>query len=258
MADITDYIQSLQKQHELWKEETKTLYNGLKVKQGMRIADLGCGPGFTSLELADLAGPGGQVFAIDSSKEMLEDLGARLNGQTNIDIKHQDLNEWEPGGFTFDAILLRWVAYQLKDPARLLATARQSLKPQGRIAILDYFSQRYVFCPGHPVFERFVDAMEAYWRQQGCDVHVQQKMPGLLKEAGFRIVDIMPVVKCARPGMPLWNWPRWKKLLERFLKLGLLDKEDGDIFLYEWQSLQARDEAFFLTPPMLSIIAERT
>jgi len=42
------------------------------VRQGMTVMDIGCGPGFFTLAMAKMVGPGGMVIAIDVQKEMLD------------------------------------------------------------------------------------------------------------------------------------------------------------------------------------------
>lgn len=50
------------------------------VKKNMTVLDLGCGPGFFSLELARLVGNSGQVIACDLQQGMLEKLAGKIRG----------------------------------------------------------------------------------------------------------------------------------------------------------------------------------
>ncbi|MGB9913382.1 MAG: class I SAM-dependent methyltransferase, partial [Candidatus Kapaibacteriota bacterium] len=51
------------------------------LSEGTKIADVGCGTGYFSIPAAKIVGRSGKVFAIDISKEMLEELQNRLNPQ---------------------------------------------------------------------------------------------------------------------------------------------------------------------------------
>ena len=42
------------------------------VKQGQKVADLGCGPGYYTLALADAVGPKGRVYAVDSDEMAIQ------------------------------------------------------------------------------------------------------------------------------------------------------------------------------------------
>src|SRR5689334_9406289 len=44
---------------------------------GQRVVDVGCGPGFWTLPLAEIVGPSGAVWALDVSQEMLDALASR-------------------------------------------------------------------------------------------------------------------------------------------------------------------------------------
>lgn len=46
------------------------------LQPGQTALDLGCGPGFWTLPMAEIVGPQGQVIALDVSPEMLEALAA--------------------------------------------------------------------------------------------------------------------------------------------------------------------------------------
>ena len=50
------------------------------VKEGMTVLDVGCGPGFFSVELANLVGPGGKVISADLQEGMLQKLGDKISG----------------------------------------------------------------------------------------------------------------------------------------------------------------------------------
>ena len=54
-------LQRLGRQHRFWREECRSGLQRAGFSPGDRLLDLGCGPGFCSLELAELVGPSGQV-----------------------------------------------------------------------------------------------------------------------------------------------------------------------------------------------------
>lgn len=50
------------------------------VREGMTVLDVGCGPGFFSIEMAQMVGPGGRVIAADLQEGMLDKLRAKIRG----------------------------------------------------------------------------------------------------------------------------------------------------------------------------------
>jgi len=49
----------------VWGACTRGFLDRMRVENGMRVLDLGCGPGFVTLELAERVGPKGTVLAVD-------------------------------------------------------------------------------------------------------------------------------------------------------------------------------------------------
>jgi ubiquinone/menaquinone biosynthesis C-methylase UbiE len=50
------------------------------VRQGMTVLDIGCGPGFFSIELAKMVGRTGRVISADLQDGMLRKLSAKIRG----------------------------------------------------------------------------------------------------------------------------------------------------------------------------------
>jgi ubiquinone/menaquinone biosynthesis C-methylase UbiE len=57
------------------------------VSNGQVVADLGCGPGFYTLALAELVGPEGKVYAVDSDEKAIRAMGKKTDkrGCRNIE-----------------------------------------------------------------------------------------------------------------------------------------------------------------------------
>jgi len=55
------------------------------IKEGMKVLDIGCGPGFFSIELAKMVGSSGKIYAVDLQEGMLEKLRNK--------IQHTELEE---------------------------------------------------------------------------------------------------------------------------------------------------------------------
>ena len=50
------------------------------IKEGIKVLDVGCGPGFFSVEIAKMVGKGGKVFSVDLQEGMLQKLRNKING----------------------------------------------------------------------------------------------------------------------------------------------------------------------------------
>ena len=112
----------------------------LNLKPGMFVGDVGAGTGFYSLRIAKQVGPSGAVYANDIQPAMLE----RLN--TNAAAQHIDNvvtilgNESDPKlpAGKLDLVILVDVYHEFSRPQRMLDRIRDSLKPDGRLVLLEY------------------------------------------------------------------------------------------------------------------------
>ena len=122
------------------EENTKLLLKALQIKQGQTVADIGCGNGFYTLQLAKLVGPRGRVLAVDIQPEMLELLSKRASeaGIDNIEpILGTPADPKLPAG-ALDLVLLVDVYHEFAYPEQMLTAIRESLSPTGRVALAEY------------------------------------------------------------------------------------------------------------------------
>ena len=109
-------------------------------KPGTTVADIGAGDGKYSFAAAERVGVAGKVFATEIDTKKLEELRAevtkrKLQNVVVVDSKEADTNL--PTGCC-DAIFLRRVYHHLTKPTEFDANLVRSLKPGGRLAIIDF------------------------------------------------------------------------------------------------------------------------
>ena len=111
----------------------------LDLKPGMRVLDVGCGPGRVSIPTAQRVGPEGQVVALDVQVGMLTKLQQRAAacGVTNI---RTILNRIEAAALepeSCDRALLVWVLGEVPDQAAALRQIFVALKPGGLLSVTE-------------------------------------------------------------------------------------------------------------------------
>jgi ubiquinone/menaquinone biosynthesis C-methylase UbiE len=122
------------------EEQPDKALEAISIRRGMIVADVGSGSGFMSFKMAKLVGPSGKVYANDIQPEMLEILKARArqNKITNVEtVLGTDRDPKLPAG-TIDLILLVDVYHEFSHPQAMLDRMRESLKPGGRLVLLEY------------------------------------------------------------------------------------------------------------------------
>jgi ubiquinone/menaquinone biosynthesis C-methylase UbiE len=109
------------------------------IKEGMAVLDLGCGPGFFSVELAQMVGSSGKVIAADLQKGMLEKLKEKIKG-TELE-KRITLHKCEEDkiGLTeyVDFVLTFYVVHEIPDQNKLFTEIEGMLKPNRQILIVE-------------------------------------------------------------------------------------------------------------------------
>lgn len=104
---------------------------------GQTVLDLGSGPGFWTLPLAQIVGADGKVIALDDSRELLDDLAAR-NPPAQVRLLPSSLPAIDLPDQSVDLAWAAFVFHEVEPPQRLAAELRRVVRPSGRIAVLDW------------------------------------------------------------------------------------------------------------------------
>jgi ubiquinone/menaquinone biosynthesis C-methylase UbiE len=105
------------------------------------VMDLGCGPGFFTLPLAEAVGDGGRIIAVDLQAAMLDKVRERAarSGLLERIRPHQcdvgSLGLTENG--VVDFALAFWMVHEAPDVAHLMKEVRAALRPRGRLLVVE-------------------------------------------------------------------------------------------------------------------------
>jgi ubiquinone/menaquinone biosynthesis C-methylase UbiE len=111
----------------------------LALNVGDTVVDFGCGAGYFALKLSPIVGVTGTVLATDIRQESLAFLWIRavLGRHRNLRVIHGVPDDPRLPPVPVEAILISNTFHELITPARTLETLSRTLKPGGRIVILD-------------------------------------------------------------------------------------------------------------------------
>jgi ubiquinone/menaquinone biosynthesis C-methylase UbiE len=109
----------------------------LAIQPGQSVLDLGSGPGFWSLPLAEIVSASGLVWALDISQEML-DLLAQCNPPTQVHLLRSELPQIELPTSSLDWIWAAFVFHEVIPPETLASEMHRLLKEHGTVAVLDW------------------------------------------------------------------------------------------------------------------------
>lgn len=250
-------------QHQLWLEQAAASWERAGFRRGHKLLDVGCGPGFATFDLAQRVGPRGRVVGVDISKRFLTHLQAEATarGVKNITTSLGSVEKLDVGETGFDGAYARWVLCFVRRPAAVVAQVARRLRPGGVFLIQDYFNYAgLTIAPQSEAFRRVIRAVHESWRARGGDPDVGCRLPGMLLRAGFEVREIRPLVRVARPGSTLWDWPDtfFDIYLPTLVRMRLITAAQERAFRREWARRSRDPGAFFTSPPMVEIVAAKS
>ena len=128
----------------------------LNILAGLSVAEIGAGAAGYTLPLAHAAGPRGRLHAIEWRPWLIEDLRARLRAPDTPDNLHLVIGR--PAATRLDAascdlVILAGLWHELENHHAALDEFRRILRPEGRLAIIDW-SPGGLCPPGPPIEHR--------------------------------------------------------------------------------------------------------
>jgi ubiquinone/menaquinone biosynthesis C-methylase UbiE len=110
---------------------------GMCIKEGMNVMDFGCGNGYFTLEIANLVGEKGKVFAVDLQEEMLNQLRNKIKKSRLKDRIKLHRCEADRIGLKekFDLIIAFYVLHEVKNQDNFFEEASRIMKNQAKLFI---------------------------------------------------------------------------------------------------------------------------
>lgn len=246
-------------QHSVWRPYATAAWRRAGFRRGQTLVDLGCGPGWATMDLADLVGPDGRVHAIDRSRRFLDALEARASRQ--VTVYEQDLSTSALPFRDADGLWARWVFAFVPNPRDLLARAVASLKPGGTIVLHEYLDYRtWKLFPRNEVFEDFVDEVMASWRANGGEPDIGPPLASWLPELGVEVRSLIPIQEAVRAHDPLCAWPNAfiGTGVDRLVELGRITPEKARAIHAAYAKHLATPNTFQSVPSVLEIVAVKS
>jgi len=160
-----EYIKMLEGESRINALQVLNVIKTLKVRSGQRVCDLGAGSGLFTRPLAQRVGEKGIVYAVDIDADLLKHVEQTAQTQKLGNIKtilgaEDDPKLPEP----VDLIAIIDTLHHISNQAAYLKGLKKYLKPEGRIAILD-FSKNWP--PGHEKMIYSVDDLDGWMSTAG-------------------------------------------------------------------------------------------
>ena len=247
-------------QHRVWREVTASCWRRAGINVGSRVIDVGAGPGYATIDLAEIVGSSGTVLAIERSARFLDVAreAVRLRGLSNVEFREADLMTYSLGELNSDFAWCRWVASFVSSPAKLIENIARALRPGGTAIFHEYSDYgTWRIAPRRPAVEKFAREVMESWRANGGEPDVALAFPPLLRAAGLHIVDVRPHIRVVSPADYTWQWPASfvEINLERLQELGRVTTEWADDVRREFAEASSDQTSQLTTPLFLEIVA---
>ena len=204
-----------------------------RLAPGMRVLDVGCGPGTVTIGLAQATDPG-EVIGVELSLAQTQKIAreARERG-LNLRFEIADVYNLPFADASFDAVFMSALIGNLRHPLAALAEVHRVLKVGGFVGVKEFDHGANIFHPLSEVQAR-VNALHNRLRiHNGHDPDSGRKVRGYLISAGFEQVAATATFQTVTPPAGITGSPGMESILRdewgpRFVELGWASKAEID------------------------------
>jgi SAM-dependent methyltransferase len=249
-------------QHRVWRARALDAWKKAGFTAGSSVLDLGCGPGFASLDLAEIVGASGKIISVDRSRKFLDTLegACRVRGLQQVETYELDLDENPLPAVKVDGAWARWVFAFMKQPYDLLKRVAGTLHKGGTLVLHEYFHYNtWQFSPTCPEHDEFVKMVVRSWRESGGEPDIGLRMPEWMGESDLEITSITPIIEIITPADFMWQWPKAfiDVGMKRFVDLGYVTEDRAEAMTDAIAEFELRPNVHMITPAVVEIIAEK-
>jgi 2-polyprenyl-3-methyl-5-hydroxy-6-metoxy-1,4-benzoquinol methylase len=183
-------VRRLLLQARLYDDYTEQALRLAGLRPGMRVLDVGCGPGDVSFVAARLVGPHGEVIGIDAADDIIglaRDRAAE-QGLTSVRFEQTTVGDLAldgPLNGPLDAVIGRLILMHLPDPVAALRQLAGLVRPGGFIAFSEYDMTGARGVPDLPLWRAARDTIIETFTAMGLDPTFAATMPTLFRQAGL-------------------------------------------------------------------------
>jgi ubiquinone/menaquinone biosynthesis C-methylase UbiE len=159
------------------------------LRLGMRVLDVGCGPGTITRDFGAFVGPEGEVLGVDSAAEVVAQAAEGCDLPQVRFAVGDAMNLAVPDG-AYDVVHAHQVLQHLADPVAALREMRRVTRPGGLVAVRDADYAAMTWHPAVPALDRWREVYRAAARAHNAEPDAGRRLLGWAQAAGF--AEVVP------------------------------------------------------------------
>jgi SAM-dependent methyltransferase len=224
-----------------------------RLRPGLDLLDVGCGPGTITADLAALVAPG-RVVAVDTEPDVVEVARgiAAERGVDNVSFAVGDVYSLADGDDSFDVVHAHQVLQHLQDPVAALSEMRRVCRSDGVVAARDSDYAAMTWYPLVPALDRWLALYHEITRGNGAEADAGRRLASWAHAAGFSAVRCSASAWCySTPDEREWWGGTWaervvaSRFAEQAVDRGLASPRDLDEIAAGFRTWAAHPDGWF-------------
>ncbi|HEY7948985.1 MAG TPA: methyltransferase domain-containing protein [Acidimicrobiales bacterium] len=245
--------ESVLRSHRWRTAENSAAYLLDRLRPGLAVLDVGCGPGTITVDLARRVAPG-PVVGVDSADEVIGLARATADEAaiTNVSFTVGDTYALEFEDDSFDVVHAHQMLQHLSDPVAALAEMGRVCRPGGLIAARDGDYGGFTWYPDDPGLDAWLDLYGAVARRNGGEPDGGRRLVAWARAAGLTLQAATASAWCfTEPADRHWWAELWadrmtqSDLGSRAVELGLATADQLGQMAAAWRRWAVQPDGWF-------------
>jgi ubiquinone/menaquinone biosynthesis C-methylase UbiE len=223
------------------------------LRAGMRLLDVGCGPGTITLGLAERVAPA-ETVGIDMSPSVVATARSLAKGKATGPLTFEVGNIYQPcfDPASFAAVFAHQLLQHLKQPVEALRSMRALLTREGVLGVREVDWGSATFYPENAGMRRFLGLYYALARRNGGEPNAGRCLRRWLREAGFSEVRVSTATTSYADPVSTREWGEsyaertlFSNIADKAVEYGLASRDDLADMAADWRQWGRDADAFY-------------